>query len=130
MEYRVTHGQAVTQSRRHPRVRVSAPFPFSFARVGLKKWLSPERSGVGVVYDVSRKGARVMTEAAMHPGDQLAIRLHLPNQIPCMLVERAVVRWGKDQTYGVEFHRYSSVADMRLRKFLQQASIAVPASSA
>lgn len=110
--------QRATQLRRYPRVRISTPFACSFSRVGLKKWLSAERDGLGVVYDVSPKGARVMTEATIHPGDQIAISLHLPNQISSMFVEHATVRWGKDHTYGVEFHRFSPAADMRLRKFL------------
>jgi hypothetical protein len=95
--------------------------------VGLKKWLSVERYGLGVIFDLSPRGARVMTEVAINPGDHIAISLRLPNQTSAMLVEEATVRWGNNQTYGVEFNRFSTVADMRLRKFLHQAS--TPSSS-
>ncbi len=129
MDAPVSHMPAV-QLRRHPRVKVSAPFPCSFARVGLKKWLAAERDGLGIVYDLSPKGARVMTQAAIHPGDRIAISLHLPNQASPMFVDLAIVRWGKDQTFGVEFDQCSHVADMRLRKYLQQASRhALPSAS-
>lgn len=111
-----------TELRRHPRVRVSAPFPCSFARVGLKKWLTAERSGFGVIYDVSEKGARMMTEAAIAPGDQIAVNLRIPNQASSMFVELATVRWGNDRTYGVEFEDLSPIATMRLRKFLNRLS--------
>lgn len=122
MDPTLTRGQAPTQLRRHPRLRVTAPFPCSFARVGLKKWLTVERGGLGVVYDVSTKGVRVMTEAAINPGDQIAISLRLPNQVSSMFVDLATVRWGKDQTYGLEFDELSPIADMRLRKFLNLLS--------
>lgn len=112
------------QLRKHARIRVSAPFPCSFARVGLDKWLAIERGGLGVVYDVSSKGARMMTEAVIIPGDQIAISLRLPRQASAMFVELATVRWGKDQTYGVEFEDLSPIADMRLRKFMNRLSIA------
>ena len=122
--------QAAIQLRRHPRLRVLAPFPCSFARVGLKKWLAVERGGLGVVYDVSTKGARVMTEAAITPGDQIAISLRLPNQVSSMFVELATVRWGKEQTYGVEFEDLSPVAGMRLQKFLNRQSKPAPSRPA
>jgi len=105
---------------------MSAPFSCSFARLGLKKWLTPEREGVGVVYDVSEKGARVMSEAKINMGDQIALSLCLPNQASSMFVDLAIVRWGKDQTFGVEFEALSPIAGMRLRKFLNRRS--VPAS--
>lgn len=109
-----------TDARRSLRLRVPAPFPCSFALVGLKKWLTSERQGVGVVYDVSEQGARVMTEAAIHPGDHLAIDLRLPNQLSSMFVDLATVRWGKNQTYGLQFEGLSAVAGMRLKKFLMR----------
>jgi c-di-GMP-binding flagellar brake protein YcgR len=124
------HEQAIDQLRRHSRVRVSAPFPCSFARIGLKKWLAIERGGLGVVYDVSAKGVRVMTEAAIAPGDQIAISLRLPNQVSSMFVELATVRWGKEQTYGVEFEDLSPIADMRLRKFMNRLSKSVSSPAA
>jgi len=112
-----------THSRRYPRVRVPAPFPCSYSRVGLKKWLTPERKGLGVVYDVSEKGARVMSEAAFDMGDQLAISLSLPNQAASTFVDVAIVRWGQDQTFGLEFETLSQVASMRLRKFVDRQSV-------
>lgn len=111
-----------TQSRKHPRIRMTAPFPCSFARVELDKWLAVDRGGLGVVYDVSNRGARMMTEAAIKPGDQIALSLRLPRQASSTFVELATMRWGNDQTYGVEFDDLSPVADMHLRKFLVRLS--------
>ena len=126
----LARGQVTTQLRKHPRVRVSVPFPCSFARVGLKKWLAIECGGLGVVYDVSTRGARVMTEAVITLGDQIAISLRLPNQASSMFVELATVRWGKEQTYGVEFEDLSPIADIRLQKYMNRLSKSAPTSAA
>lgn len=105
--------------RQHPRLRVQAPFPCSFARVGLERWLSSERTGLGVVIDVSLKGAKVMSVATMNPGDHLAMSLRLPDQ-PSVLSVDATVRWGSEQTFGLEFTTVSRTCESRLRKFLSR----------
>ncbi len=104
--------------RQHPRLRISAPFVCSLSRLGLAKWLGRRAQGIGVVFDVSMKGAKVMSEAGIQRGDRLFISLSLPHQASAMTVEEATVRWEKDQVYGLEFLELSPVAEMRLRKFI------------
>jgi hypothetical protein len=104
--------------RQHPRLRIPAPFACSFQRRGLTKWIRGNHEGLGVVFDVSIKGAKVMSETGIEPGERMSVRLCLPNQISPMTVEEAAVRWGRDQTYGLEFLNLSPVAEMRLRKFI------------
>jgi hypothetical protein len=111
-----------TELRRYPRIRVQAPFACSFARLGLQRWAAAERSGLGVVLDVSLKGAKVMSQASMNPGDQLAISLRLPDQTATMNVD-AAVRWGNRHTVGSEFTTVSPLAETRLRKFLSRAPV-------
>jgi hypothetical protein len=111
-----------TELRRHPRLRVPAPFACSFARIGLQRWSAAERTGLGVVLDVSLNGARVMSPASMNPGDQLAISLRLPDQTATMNVD-ATVRWGTRHTFGLEFTAVSQLAEARLRKFLSRAPL-------
>jgi hypothetical protein len=104
--------------RQHPRLRIPAPFVCSLSRLGLAKWLGRGGDGIGVVFDVSMKGAKVMSEAGIQRGDRLSVSLSLPNQASPMTVEEAAVRWGKDQIYGLEFVDLSPVAEMRLKKFI------------
>jgi hypothetical protein len=106
--------------RQYPRVRVPAPFACSFARLGLDRWLSSERTGLGVVLDVSLKGAKVMSAAAINPGDHLAMNLRLPDQ-PIGITVDAAVRWESKQTFGLEFTTVSRASETRLRKFLSRA---------
>ena len=108
--------------RQHPRLRIPAPFACSFLRRGLTKWISGSHEGLGVVFDVSIKGAKVVSETGIEPGEHMSVSFCLPNQISPMTVKDAAVRWGKDQTYGLEFLDLSPVAEMRLRKFIAIAA--------
>lgn len=118
----ITGAPASVQLRRHTRVRVVAPFPCSVALVGLKRWLTSDEGGLGVVYDVSEKGVRVMTQALISPGDQIALNLRLPNQAVSTVIELATVRWGREQTYGIEFQGVSSAAHTCLQTFMGRLS--------
>jgi c-di-GMP-binding flagellar brake protein YcgR len=82
--------------------------------------------GLGIVYDVSAKGARVMTEAVITPGDRIAMQLRLPNQAASMFIETATVRWGKEHTYGVEFERISPNDTKHLQIFMNHQSRSGP----
>lgn len=63
-----------------------------------------------------------MSEAVIQRGDRVAVSLSLPNQISPMTVEKATVRWEREQVYGLEFVDLSPIAEMRLRKFITLAT--------
>lgn len=125
LDLRTGSGPSTPQLRKHPRVRVSAPFPCSLARVGQMRKETVEQ-GLGIVYDVSTKGARVMTEAAITPGDRIAMRLRLPHQARSMVIEAATVRWGKEHTYGVEFEALSTTDNKHIQSFMTRQSKSGP----
>ncbi len=104
--------------REHARMRVPVPFSCALAEKARPRWFAKKRAGLGVVYDVSLKGARVTSEAPMNPGDQVTVLLRLPKQVAPLAVERATVRWAKDNTFGLEFMHLTSTAAIRLQRFL------------
>ena len=59
--------------RQHPRLRIPAPFACSFQRRGLTKWIRGNHEGLGVVFDVSIKGAKVMSETGIEPGERMSV---------------------------------------------------------
>jgi hypothetical protein len=79
-------------------------------------------SNVGLVYDLSVRGARVSTEAPFKPGDEVALSLRLPKQIRAAHIAVATVRWTKDQFYGLAFRRLSFDAHDRLKRFVSISS--------
>jgi hypothetical protein len=75
-----------------------------------------------VVYDLSLRGVRVSTEAAIKPGEEVALSLRLPKQIASAEIAVATVQWTKDSFYGLAFRKLSPGTQSRLRKFLASAS--------
>ncbi len=106
--------------RRHPRVRVDAPFACALSRRGIKSWWSQEDHGLGVVFDVSIGGAKLMTESPIKAGERMTLTLNLPKQAAPMKVDVAAVRWVAGQTAGIEFLSFTQEAEWRLRKYLSQ----------
>ncbi|HET8722378.1 MAG TPA: PilZ domain-containing protein [Nitrospira sp.] len=114
-------GEVGVELRRYPRHRVSPPFPCAFSLLGLKRWTAVDRNGLGVVLDVSLRGAKVMSTAAMKPGDHLAVSLRVPDQAAAMQLD-ATVRWISDQLFGLEFAAMPISVESRLKKFLARSS--------
>jgi PilZ domain len=112
----------VNRYRRHPRVRIAAPFSCALSPIQPRRWLRRPTVDLGVVYDLSVRGARVSTEASMKPGDEVTLTLRLPKQIRSADIAVAIVRWTKNQFVGLSFRRLSPDAHGRLKKFVAIAS--------
>lgn len=104
--------------RQHPRVRISAPFVCALSHCQSRRWLRSPGVDLGVVYDLSIRGARVSTEAEIRPGDEIMLRLRLPKQIKPADIAVAKVRWAKDQFFGLAFTKVSIAAQTRLKKYV------------
>jgi len=104
--------------RRHPRVRISAPFVCALSHRQSHRWLRRPGIDLGVVYDLSIGGARVSTEAEIRPGDEIMLSLRLPRQIRSADIAVATVRWTKDQFFGLAFKELSAAAQSRLKKYV------------
>jgi hypothetical protein len=113
---------ALNRFRRHPRVRITAPFACALAPLRQRRWLRRPTIDLGLVYDLSLRGARVSTEAAIRPGDEVTLSLRLPKQIRSAEIAVATVRWAKDRFVGLAFKKLSYDAHGRLKKFVAIAS--------
>ncbi len=114
-----SHRSAILNKfRQHPRVRISAPFACALSHCQSRRWLRRPGIDLGVVYDLSMRGARVSTEAEIRPGDEVMLRLRLPKQIKPADIAVAKVRWAKDQFFGLAFTEVSPAAQNRLKKYV------------
>ena len=112
--------------RRHPRVRISAPFVCALSHRQSRRWLKRPGTDLGVVYDLSIGGARVSTEAEIRPGDEVTLTLRLPRQIKPADITVATVRWTKDRFFGLAFTELSPAAQNRLKKYVAIISTTAP----
>jgi len=109
--------------RQHPRVRISAPFVCALSHCQSRRWLRSPGIDLGVVYDLSIRGARVSTEAEIRPGDEVTLSLRLPKQIKPADIAVATVKWAKDQFFGLAFTELSPAAQNRLKKYVAIVSM-------
>ncbi len=112
---------AAAELRQYPRVRMRTPFPCAFLYSGWYGGSEGNREGLGVVFDISRRGAKVLSETVPLVGDQVTASLRLPSQISSTVIQVARVRWRKAQEFGLEFTALSKTAEMCLHGLMAQS---------
>ncbi|HLA62109.1 MAG TPA: PilZ domain-containing protein [Nitrospiraceae bacterium] len=118
MEQTSHRSSVVNRFRQHPRVRISAPFVCALSHCQSHRWLRRPGIDLGVVYDLSIRGARVSTEAEIRLGDEVTLSLRLPKQIKPADIAVATVRWAKGHFFGLVFTELSPAAKNRLKKYV------------
>ena len=108
--------------RQHPRTRVPTPFPCSFMPLNAPPWWGGSSDGLGVVFDISLNGIKLMSENLPPPGEQIALMVRLPHQQSPLNLDVATVRWRASATFGLEFSTLSESAAERLREFIAHTS--------
>lgn len=61
----------------------------------------------GTLFDISATGCRMQSNVALTPGSYLALHIEAPEVETPLAVEVSIVRWHKDNQFGVEFLRYA-----------------------
>ncbi|TKS58553.1 MAG: hypothetical protein EWM73_03496 [Nitrospira sp.] len=75
-----------------------------------------ERTGGGLVMDVSLEGSRIRSAAPMQKGDYVRIRIDLIGDT--LTGDLAVVRWSRTEEFGVELIRMAPDQQTRLHGFI------------
>lgn len=61
----------------------------------------------GILFDLSATGCRMQSNMALTPGSYLALHIEAPETDSPLAVEVSIVRWHKDNQFGIEFLRYA-----------------------
>lgn len=77
-----------------------------------------EIHGIGVVRNLSMRGALVKTDALVLKGDHLTLFLTLPNQAGLLEIPAVAVRWIRRHQLGVEFLRLDTKTSRQLMRYL------------
>jgi hypothetical protein len=64
-------------------------------------------AGEGTLFDLSAAGCRMQSNVALKPGSYLALHIETPCGETPVAVEVSIVRWHKDNQFGIEFLRYA-----------------------
>jgi hypothetical protein len=77
-------------------IRFPVKFRSSFSSVGMV-------GGEGSIVDLSTRGCRVESAIDVQPGASLEIQIMVIEQNPPIKIQAAIVRWSRDQQFGLEF---------------------------
>ncbi|MBX3335662.1 MAG: PilZ domain-containing protein [Nitrospira sp.] len=76
-------------------------------------------AGEGTLFDLSATGCRMQSNAALTPGSYLALHFEVPQAESPLAVEVSVVRWHKDNQFGIEFLRYAEGVRERVSDLIE-----------
>jgi hypothetical protein len=74
--------------------------------------------GIGVVRNLSMRGALIETHALLKTDDQLTLGVTLPNQVDLLKMPTVAVRWVRGHQMGVEFLKLDSETSRQLMMYL------------
>ncbi len=109
--------------RQHPRCVAPPTCLLSFAPFAPTRSFNGDAEGEGVVLNLSPGGCKISSEAGVNVGDAMSLIILLPGESSPTAVDLALVRWGKELCFGVEFVSMGTVEQDRLRQFLASASV-------
>ena len=72
--------------------------------------------GEGLLIDLTIKGCRVESDVRVQTGNQLELRVYLPDHDSSLDVESSAVRWSRGREFGLEFVRMRSEAQKLLHQ--------------
>ena len=76
------------------------------------------REGLGVVRNLSMRGALIETHLSVETSDHVKLDVTLPNQSDLLTINEAVIRWTRGGQVGVEFLKLPPGTSRRLMMFL------------
>jgi len=74
--------------------------------------------GIGVVRNLSIRGALIETHTLVTAGDQLTLYVTFPNRAELLEIPNVVVRWVRGHQLGVEFLRLRADTSRKLMMYL------------
>lgn len=77
----------------------------------------------GILFDLSATGCRMQSNAALTPGSYLALHIDTPDVEAPLAVEVSIVRWTRDNQFGIEFLRYAQGVRERVTDLVEGCEV-------
>ena len=114
---------AQKELRQHQRRLAPPGCLLSFAPFAPTTSFDGDVEGEGVILNLSPGGCKITSDVGVKVGDAMSLILLLPGESSPTAVDLALVRWGRDACFGVEFVSMGMVEQARLRQFVAVASV-------
>ena len=80
-------------------LRIYSRYPVQISMI----YLGQDSAGQGMVQEISLVGCRILGNEPVVVGENLSVRIALPNSPKPMIVEKAIVQWVKGLEFGIAF---------------------------
>ncbi|MBX3329617.1 MAG: PilZ domain-containing protein [Nitrospira sp.] len=77
----------------------------------------------GILFDLSATGCRMQSNVALTQGSYLALHIEAPETESPLAVEVSIVRWHKDNQFGIEFLRYAQGVRDRVTDLVEGSEV-------
>lgn len=94
------------------RSRVAVDYPVFFS--------GGDTSGEGRLNNLTISGGEIVSEVPFSIGTQLHLRVQSSGARPPIVITLAIVRWNRDDRYGIEFVQFQGDAKQQLEDMLDQ----------
>ena len=98
----------------HPRGRPRVPVDYPVQFTG------DEGAGHGIVRNLTLAGGEVDSQIQFPLGACVRLHVQPPGARPPIIIARAIVRWKRDDRFGLEFVRFEGTAKEQLKDMLNQ----------
>ena len=113
-----TQKQRIIERRKHPRIFTPSGALVSFKRLIEPVEIEEHSEGEGTLTELSREGCRLLSDIPLKIGERYHLILQISKESRPIIVEAAVVRWTRENAYGLKFTSLQSVQESDLRELL------------
>ncbi|MFO0774167.1 MAG: PilZ domain-containing protein [Nitrospiraceae bacterium] len=97
--------------RKRSKTRMDASFPVQF--------LGDATVGRGTLVNLSGPGCAIASQTVLAPGSYVSLQIKMPTSPTPIVVAVAMVRWAKDDQFGLEFIRYGNGGKAQLAQLMK-----------
>ena len=108
----------IIERRKHPRILTPSSALFSFKRLIEPVEFEGHTKGEGTLTDLSREGCRLLSEIPLEIGERYHLILQVSKKSRPIIGEGAVVRWTRENAYGLKFTSIQSIHESHLQELL------------
>ena len=76
--------------------------------------------GAGILEDLSIRGCRIFSRTTVKSGTEIELHIEVSPEKSPIHIQRAVVRWARDEIFGLEFMNLANNEWARLREIVHE----------
>ncbi len=103
------------EKRKDPRFPVQWPLSFSHSPISFR---GIQINGSGKAGNISAGGCKVESDTTVDTGTYLDVRIQIRDEGSPMEIDLAVVRWSRNEAFGLEFIKMRPEEQERLQRFV------------